>query len=151
VPPSAGNCITSVAFNPLDDKLYGGTPSGGKLCQIDLESGDTALIGSPPGVRYNHFTFYPGTSDLWALAGSEIIRVDIEIGNTTLVVKRPNLYLFPIAFGASGELHGLGGIPTTLELVDKTTGSLTMIGPVGVTGLSGLAIRSDIVGSVDGS
>jgi hypothetical protein len=35
-------------------------------------------------------------------------------------------------------------------VVDKTTGSLTTIGPVGVTGLSALAIRSDILGDVDG-
>jgi hypothetical protein len=142
--------MAAFAFNPLDDKLFTGTPSGGKLYQVDLESGDTTFIGSAPGVRYNHFTFYPGTSDLWALAGSAILRVDIQTGDTTLVVKRPNLYLFAIAFDASGELYGLGGIPTTLELVDKVTGSLTTIGPVGVTGLTGLAIRSDIVGDVEG-
>jgi hypothetical protein len=141
--------MTAVAFNPLDDKLYGGT-SAGKLYQLDLESGDTTYIGSAYRVMYTHFTFYPGTSDLWALAGSAVIRVNIETGDTTLVVKRPNLYLFAIAFDASGELLGLGGIPTTLEVVDKTTGFLSTIGPVGVTGLSGLAIRSDILGDVDG-
>jgi hypothetical protein len=65
-------------------------------------------------------------------------------------VKRPNLYLFAIAFDVSRELYGLGGIPTTLELVDKITGSLTSIGQVGVTGLTGLAIRADIVGDEEG-
>jgi hypothetical protein len=156
--------LRAIAFN-AGDTLYagtGGTTWPGRLYRVDIASGDTALVGSSPGVGYSGFAFSPTDGKLWAssLPGlplgarrDRILTVNTDNGASTLVgYVGDSLQIRSLAFGPDGILYGLQNLvggEQRLVQIDTTDAHGTVIDTLGTLGLQGLAMRTDIATGVE--
>ena len=146
--------MRAIAFSPSGTLL--GATKEGLLLRINPETGDTARIGSSAGIVYSSLSFSPsgqlyGSVQPPLFNKDAIYTVDTTDGSTTLVGKTgDNLATLSIAFNARGELFGLKGTSpqeNTLVMIDPATGAGSEIGPLGVSGLQAIIVRTDIVES----
>jgi carboxypeptidase T len=147
---------SSIAFAP-DGRLYLGTNLG-HLFLVDPVSGDTALVGMAPGVKYSALCFHPLTGELWAAdySGTSkdgILKVDAVTGDTLLVGRTGGGtgVTLSLAFDRAGNLFALRGglsIKSLLMRIDLSTGAGTVVDTADMIGLEGLAMRTDVVQAV---
>lgn len=143
--------MRAIAFN-AGDTLYGATTTG-KLYRINLTSGDTTFIGSAASVVYSSISFNPLNQQLWAsvrptlIGRDNIYKVNTTTGTATLVGATGFNVITPhIAFDALGKLFGLTRPVSSINdfiRIDTSTAVGTVIGSTGVSGLLGLAMRTD--------
>ena len=134
------------------DTLFGAT-SGGRLYRIALATGDTAYIGTAPGLLYAALSIHPLTGALWASVRPALVNRDwIYVVNTSTGAATPvgatgdGTVTPSIAFRADGLLYGLKGTGTqtnSLITIDTSTGAGSTIGSTGIAGLQAIGLRSD--------
>jgi len=140
------------------DTLYGATASG-RLCRIDINSGDTTGIGTAPGIVYAGLAWDSRTGRMWASVSPPITDrdmiyiVDTRTGAVTLVGRTGDNSPTPcVAFSPAGILYGLkgiGGQQSSLIRIDTITAAGTLIGSTGVSGLRTIVMRTDVAESVN--
>ena len=135
------------AFAFKGDTLYAASTTG-QLYRIMLATGESALIGTAPGIKYYGLAVHPATGQLYASASSAsgtskdlIVTIDPASGDTTLVGTTGDNTLTPaLAFSPEGVLYGIKGSSTiTIITIDLKTGKGTSVGTAGVSSLQGLA------------
>ncbi|MCH7722216.1 MAG: T9SS type A sorting domain-containing protein [Bacteroidetes bacterium] len=139
--------------------LYGALETG-EIYSIDLTNGTYDSISTAP-IEITAITFEPMTNDLWATVkggfGSpkdKIYKIDLATGDTTFVGQTGfNTSTNDLAFDENGVLYGIKGTgPQVSDLftINVNTGEGTIIGPVGLKALTGLAYAETGVTSVEG-
>lgn len=135
------------AFTFKTDTLYGATVSG-QLYRINLASGETALIGSDPQLKYYGLATHPASGQLYASAASAsgtnkdlLVTIDPTNGSTTIIGATGDNILMPsLSFSPSGTLYGLKySTNSPIITIDLKTGAGTPVGSAGVASLQGLA------------
>jgi hypothetical protein len=143
--------LPAIAFDK-NDVLYGlgkdPNTSLWNLYTISLGTGTPTIIGpTEQGINWRGMSFDPITGALWAsTAGEEIYVIDIRtgevrfIGITGLGVDAPDIFfdsdrnLFSVTGGGKETINNLAAI-------DRISGVGTIIGPIGFSSVSGIAIR----------
>ena len=135
-----------------NDTMYVGRLSGG-LYRVDMPTGTSTLL-SNTGLVISAMDFNPVTGVLWIagrpIAGGNNDRIykyplpsgpATLVGSTGFVVSTTEL-----AFDAAGDLFGIitpGGLnPNKLILIDTSNGAGTIVGFMGQTNMTGIAIGS---------
>ena len=138
----------AMAFSTAGD-LYIGTANG-YLCQVDVSSGDTTLVGRSSYSKYSAFAFHPATGELWAgdLGGTKdsILKVDPATGRATAVGRTGDGQMTAsLAFDGAGNLFALKGSQTQktrLVIIDQSSGAGTLIDTTSVEGIVAIAMWS---------
>jgi len=144
--------LKAMAFSP-DQRLFAGT-NDGRLFRVELETGDTVSVGASSQGGYNALTFNPQDGSLWGCAypaglynRDRILKVDTTSGEASIVGNLGNNRpILSLTFGPDGTLYALqtdASAENTLYRVDTLTGQGTLIGTLGVYGLSAIAMRVD--------
>ncbi len=136
--------IRGIAFHS-DGSLFGISATG-RFYQITPSTGAATQIGSTAaGLLYSGLSMNPKTGKLFAshVAQDRIYTIDSNTGVATLVGSTGLGGNIPaIAFGADGILYGVTSTNNFIR-IDTSTAAGTVIGPIGVTGMSALAMRTD--------
>ena len=117
------------------------------LYTIDTNTGVPTIIGTSDGGNWRGMAFDPTDGTIWAsTAYEEIYIINPETGESSLIgTTGLELGVPDIFFDANGNLYGAigggGGGSNSLISIDKTNGAGTIIGPIGFSSVSGLAIR----------
>jgi hypothetical protein len=147
VGPTGTNFMSALAFD-IDGNLWGLAGSGPEtLYHLNIST----AAGTPVGVTGEQLAgmaFDPYTGRLYASSGGAgavtpdaIFTVDTSTGAITLVGTTGLGGDTPdIAFDAAAKLYGVKGGPgpATLISINKLTGAGAVIGPVGLSNISGL-------------
>lgn len=134
--------LYGISFQPPDFNLY----------IIDPLSGQLTVVG-PTGDYFSGMAFDPITGALWASGGGAssvadgIHTINLADGTPTLVGttglggSTPDLFFDPAGnlFGSKGG----GSNPNNLISINKSTGTGSVVGPIGFNSVSGLAVRLD--------
>jgi hypothetical protein len=148
--------MRAITFSLAGDTLFAGTTTG-RLYRINVDTGDTTYIGTASGKIYSGFAISPTSHILWAsvrppLSGRDSIftvnRANgsaAGIGRTGLGIITP--YLACDTQGRLMAIIGSGAQTNTLYAIDTLTGTGTLIGSTGVTGLLAIAMRTDSSGT----
>jgi len=158
--------MRGIAFSE-GDTLYGAVSFGsdaGKLYRLDLATGNAMYIGTAASIIYSNLSFSPTSGALWAsirpvIGGKDkIYNVSTETGEATLVGQTgfPTRITAALAFDAAGRLYGITGSATQINefiRIDTITAAGTLIGSMGTTELTALAMRTDslVLGVTPGS
>lgn len=148
--------LYSIAFD-TSGTLYG-IKRTGEIYTIDVPGGDTLYVTKAQSTLLS-FAFDPTNNDLYAsvrnIIGTvkdRIVKINLTTGDTTHVGRTGfNVNTINIEFNDAGEMFGIKGTLTQVSdffAIDKTTGAGTIIGSVGLQGLTGLARTKGLV-SVD--
>ena len=136
--------IGGIAFRQ-DGALFGVASLGGRLFSINPSTGEATVIGSPAGVSFTALSFSPASGMLYACERSQdrIYTIDPNTAVSTLV-GRTGLGAgnSAITFSPEGVLYGITRTNNFIR-IDATTGTGTLIGPMGVNNMSALAMRTD--------
>ncbi|MEJ5262449.1 MAG: FlgD immunoglobulin-like domain containing protein [Ignavibacterium sp.] len=146
----------SIAFD-TSGTLYA-IKKTGEIYTIDIPSGDTVYVTKAQSTLLS-FAFDPTNNDLYASVRNvigtvkdRIVKIDLTTGDTTHVGRTGfGVNTVNIEFNDAGDLYGIKGANTQVSdffSIDKTTGVGTIIGSVGLQGLTGLARTRGVV-SVD--
>jgi photosystem II stability/assembly factor-like uncharacterized protein len=143
--------VRALAF-ATPDTLFAATVNG-RLYRIPLATGDSIPVGPPSGLAYASLSVHPLTNELWASVRppvanrDRIYTVNTNTGEPTLIGATGDGLITPgLAFRADGLLYGLKGAGpqiNSLIVVNTSTGAGTTVGSAGISGLQGLALRSD--------
>jgi hypothetical protein len=120
-----------------EGNLYRGTP--GKP--------DTVFIGHP-GHAFTGLAFSPATGVLWGSLRDSLFTLDPEAG--IAILQGTNTWNAPhssITFNSLGTMYGLYG--NWLVTIDKATSAARPVGETAISGLLGLAMRSDVITGLD--
>ncbi len=129
-------------------QLYASNPQGNQLLTVDPTTGAGTVIGPFTGAagQITEIEWSPDGSTLYASTGggtSSIHTIDPATGAVLTTVMHPFGALNGLEFDAGGTLLGTfipgPGDPSTLVMVDTTTGALPAIGSTGVSNIGGLA------------
>ncbi|MBI5660920.1 MAG: T9SS type A sorting domain-containing protein [Ignavibacterium album] len=145
--------LYSIAFD-TSGTLYG-IKRTGEIYTIDIPSGDTFYVSKAQSTLLS-FAFDPTNNELYAsvrnIVGTikdRIVKIDLNTGDTTHVGRTGfNVNTVNIEFNDAGDMFGIKGTSsqvTDFFAIDKTTGIGTVIGSVGLQGLTGLARTRGIV------
>jgi len=148
--------LKAIAFSP-DDTLFAST-SDGRLSTVDLESGDTTLVGISSQIALSGLAFNPLSGSLWGcgyLSPFErdgILTIDRRTGDAAVVGRLGNNRgILSIAFAPDGTLYALQANTdgqNTLWSVDTTTGEGTLIGTLNTSALTTIAVGAETPASV---
>lgn len=149
----------SIAFD-TSGTLYA-IKKTGEIYTIDIPSGDTVYVTKAQSTLLS-FAFDPTNNDLYASVRNvigtvrdRIVKIDLTNGDTTHVGRTGfGVNTVNIEFNDAGDLFGIKGTNTQVSdffSIDKTTGVGTLIGSVGLQGLSGLARTRGVVSVEDKS
>ncbi len=150
----------SIAFD-TSGTLYA-IKKTGEIYTIDIPSGDTVYVSKAQSTLLS-FAFDPTNNELFAsvrnLIGTvkdRIVKIDLLTGDTTHVGRTGfGVNTVNIEFNDAGDLYGIKGTNAQVSdffSIDKTTGVGTIIGSVGLQGLTGLArVRGGIISVDDNS
>jgi hypothetical protein len=113
----------------------------GTFHRIDLETGDTTLVGQVGFESVTGLGFQPGTNVLFGVddATDELLTIDLATGAGTLVGKLGvDVTDVGLSFDSAGDLFLADRGTQNLYEVDPVTGAATLIGPTGrpVTGMT---------------
>jgi immune inhibitor A len=139
--------MTAVAFDTAGN-FYAAARSG-LIYSVDLQTKSISQICSTK-VKLTSIAFDPLTNDLvgtpYLALGStkdRIFRINFQTGDTVLVGKTGfGILTIGIAFDNSGQLYGVTGTGTANSnfiSINKNTGEGTLIGSVGLSGITGIA------------
>lgn len=143
--------ITSIAWNPLTNILYGNTTdsySGSDLLyQIDALTGAATLIGSGLGAANIYGLGFGQDGTLYGTdSGGSVYTVDTGTGLATLLGNSGIAFLFDAA--SRPEDNALFASPDDFSLVglNSATGAGSIVGPFGVSAnIAGLAFLGGAV------
>lgn len=138
--------LTSIAFDTAGT-LYAATRAGG-LYLYNMETAQATLL-STCKTNLSSIAFHPKTNVLWGsvhkalVAGRDrIVKINPLTGDTVLVGPTGYTVLTPaIAFDESGTLYGIkgtGSAPSDLFRIDTTNGVGTLVGSIGINGVTSL-------------
>ncbi len=145
--------LYSIAFDTTGT-LYG-IKRTGEIYSIDIPTGDTLYITKAQSTLLS-FAFDPTNNDLYACVRNvigtvkdRIVKIDLTTGDTTHVGRTGfNVNTVNIEFNDAGDMFGIKGTASQVSdffSIDKTTGVGTLIGSVGLQGLTGLARTRGLV------
>ncbi len=128
--------------------LYGALETG-DIYSIDLTDGTYQYV-STAQIGITAITFEPMTNDLWATikggfgeSKDGVFKIDLLTGDTTSVGETDfNVATNALVFDENGVLYGIKGTAVAISdlfTIDVNTGEGTIIGPVGLQALTGLA------------
>jgi hypothetical protein len=148
--------LFSIAFDSAG--TFYGIVKTGEIYRIDIPTGDTLYITKAQSTLLS-FAFDPTNNDLYASVRNvigtvkdRIVKINMTTGDTTHVGRTGfGVNTVGIEFDDAGQLYGIKGTNTQVSdffSIDKTTGTGTLIGSVGLQGLTGLARTKGVV-SVD--
>lgn len=149
--------MTGVAFDTTGN-FYAAARSGW-IYSVNLQTKTISQICSTK-VKLTSIAFDPVTNDLvgtpYVLMGStkdRIFRINLSTGDTLVAGKTGfNVITTGIAFDNSGQLYGVTGSGTqnsNFISINKNTGAGTLIGSVGLSGITGLAFTPSGIASVN--
>jgi hypothetical protein len=149
--------IFSVAFDSTGSLFA--TTTGDQIYQIDITTGDPALIVTMPISRIS-IAFNPLDNQLWGSVrnpiGSpkdRIIKINLLTGDTVLVgLTGFGVNTTDITFSEEGQLFGIKGTGTTvsdLYSINTSSGVGTLIGSIGLSDIKTLGYSLEGVTSVD--
>jgi M6 family metalloprotease-like protein len=150
--------MTAIAFDTAGN-FYAATRTGG-IYSVNVQGKTISQICSTK-VQLTAIAFNPKTNELigtpYIAIGSNkdrIFRINRSTGDTTNIGKTGfTLVTIGIAFDDAGELFGINGTGTAASnffSIDKNTGTGTLIGAVGLNGITGIAFSSASATSVKG-
>ncbi|MCH8871931.1 T9SS type A sorting domain-containing protein [candidate division KSB1 bacterium] len=150
--------MAAISFD-TSGTLYGALETG-EIYSIDLTNGTYDSI-STSKIEILAMAFDPVTNELWATVRSvfgapkdKLYKIDLATGDTSFVGQTGfNKTTNDLAFDENGVLYGIKGTgPQVSDLftIDVNTGEGTIIGPVGLKALTGLAYAETGVTSVEG-
>lgn len=147
--------VEALAFD-ANDVLYGvDSFPGDTLYIIDTNTADVTPIGST-GIALAGLTFAPNGTLFGSTGGGNdlIYTVNINTGTATFVGSTGMQASIPdIAFDDAGNFFGVTGSqgpnPTSLISIDPANAAATVIGPVGLESVSGLAFAPSIIDAVE--
>ncbi len=145
--------LFSIAFDTSG--AFYGIKKTGEIYSIDIPSGDTLFISKAQSTLLS-FAFDPTNNDLYAsvrnIIGTvkdRIVKIDLTTGDTTHIGRTGfGVNTINIEFNDAGDLFGIKGVGTQVSdffSIDKATGVGTLIGSVGLQGLTGLARTRGLV------
>jgi hypothetical protein len=145
--------LYSIAFD-TSGTLYG-IKRTGEIYTIGIPSGDTLYVTKAQSTLLS-IAFDPTNNELYAsvrnVVGTvkdRIVKIDLATGDTTHVGRTGfNVNTVNIEFNDAGDMFGIKGTLTQVSdffSIDKTTGTGTLIGSVGLQGLTGLARTKGLV------
>lgn len=148
--------LFSIAFD-TSGTLFG-IKRTGEIYKIRIPDGDTLYVTKAQSTLLS-FAFDPATNELYAsvrnivgLVKDRIVKINLTTGDTTHIGRTGyNVNTVNIEFNDAGEMFGIKGSSTQVSdffAIDKNTGTGTLIGSVGLQGLTGLARTKGLV-SVD--
>jgi len=130
---SSQNFISSGTWGPLN-KWYGAVYGDNDLISIDTLTGARTVIGNI-GLSINGLTFDPLTNTLYGVsydgANSVLYKINAGSGYPTMIGNVAAGTMINLACSPSGQLYSVSVDDDNLYSIDKTTGSGTIIGPVG--------------------
>ncbi|NUO78649.1 T9SS type A sorting domain-containing protein [candidate division KSB1 bacterium] len=136
--------IRGIAFQ-ADGSLFAVSATG-RFYKITPSTGEANQIGSiTSGVLYSGLSLNPKTGKLYAshVAQDRIYTINPNTGVATLVGSTGlGGYNPALAFGPDGTLYGITSTNNFIR-IDTSTAAGTVIGPIGVTGMLTLALRTD--------
>ncbi len=148
--------MTAVAFDTLGN-LYAAA-RGGLIYSVNLESKTISKICSTK-VQLTSVAFDPTTNQLYGtpyiVLGStkdRIFKINLSTGDTTLLGKTGfGVFTVGIAFDNAGQLFGVTSTSgnSNFNSIDKNTGKGTLIGSVGLSGITGIAFSASEFTSVN--
>ncbi len=149
--------MTAVAFDTAGN-FYAAARSGW-IYSVNLQTKTISQICSTK-VKLTSIAFDPVNNDLvgtpYVIMGStkdRIFRINLPTGDTVVTGKTGfSLMTIGIAFDNSGQLYGVTGSGTqnsNFISINKNTGTGTLIGSVGLSGITGLAFSPLGVSSVN--
>lgn len=149
--------LYSIAFD-TSGTLYA-IKRTGEIYTINIPSGDTLYVTKAQSTLLS-FAFDPTNNDLYAsvrnIIGTvrdRIVKINLATGDTTHVGRTGfNVNTVNIEFNDAGEMFGIKGTATQVSdffAIDKSTGVGTLIGAVGLQGLTGLARTKGLVSVED--
>ncbi|MCH7722215.1 MAG: M4 family metallopeptidase [Bacteroidetes bacterium] len=150
--------MAAISFD-TSGTLYGALESG-EIYSIDLTNGTYDSISTAP-IEITAIAFEPMTNDLWAaikggfrVPKDKIYKINLTTGDTSFVGQTGfNKTTNDLAFDENGVLYGIKGTGSQVSdlfTIDVNTGEGTIIGPVGLKALTGLAYADTGVTSVEG-
>ena len=148
--------LFSIAFD--SSGTFYGIKKTGEIYRIDIPTGDTLFIVKAQSTLLS-FAFDPTNNELFASVRNfigtvkdRIVKINMTTGDTTHVGRTGfGVNTVGIEFDDAGQLYGIKGTNAQISdffSIDKTNGTGTLIGSVGLQGLTGLARTKGIV-SVD--
>ncbi|MGQ9643964.1 MAG: T9SS type A sorting domain-containing protein, partial [Ignavibacterium sp.] len=148
--------LFSIAFD--SSGTFYGIKKTGEIYRIDIPTGDTTYITKAQSNLLS-FAFDPTNNELFAsvrnIIGTikdRIVKINMITGDTTHIGRTGfGVNTIGIEFDDAGQLYGIKGTGTQISdffSIDKTNGTGTLIGSVGLQGLTGLA-RTKAVVSVE--
>lgn len=141
--------------------LFYGVKRTGEIYRFNLPTGDSIFISRMP-TGFVSIAFDPTNNDLYGtvrnILGSvrdRIIKINLQTGDTIHVGRTGfGVNTVGITFNNSGILYGIKGLSTQISdlfIIDKTTGIGTLIGPIGLEGLQGIAFSRILTDVSDNS
>ncbi|RMF60961.1 MAG: T9SS C-terminal target domain-containing protein, partial [Calditrichaeota bacterium] len=146
--------LRAITFD-RDGNMYAARFNNGELFEVDLATGNLTSIGLTGIPLLSGLAVNPLNGELWGISlVNKVYKIDKLTGNSTLIGE-PGFNRTPdIVFDDQGHLFGLAGgeddVSTLIE-IDTTTGVGTAIGSTGITGLSGLAIKTTPIVGIEGT
>ncbi len=130
---------TALAFSPNGKKLYSYCNKYNQLMEINMETGERTLIGSPTEYQWINGLAFVGEAKLYGLHGptESFVRIDLETGAIEVIADLGDIRNNGLAVNfATGELYavsGRGKNPDVILKIDIDTGATTEVGSFGVT------------------
>jgi hypothetical protein len=151
--------MAAIAFDTAGT-LYG-TLATGEIYSINADNGSYNLV-STSDIEIQAMTFDPVTNELWATVRSvfgepkdKTYKVDVNTGDTIFIGQTGfNTTTNDLAFDENGVLYGIKGTGSQLcdlFTIDVSTGEGTLVGPIGLRAITGLAYAETGVTDVDGN
>lgn len=149
--------LFSIAFDS-SGTLYG-IKKTGEIYRIDIPTGDTLYITKAQSTLLS-FAFDPTNNELYASVRNvigaikdRIVKINMTTGDTTHVGRTGfGVNTVGIEFDDAGQLYGIKGTSAQISdffKIDKSDGTGTLIGSVGLQGLTGLARTKGSIISID--
>ena len=124
-----------------EDRYFVITDADNKFHEIDRETGEITTLGTAEpqesGETWTEIATDPTTGELYAStsngAGSnKLYTLDPETGEAVFVtdISSPGL-IIAMAIDGNGDMYGLDIVSDALVTIDKESGSVTTVGPVG--------------------
>ena len=148
--------LFSIAFDSSAE-LYG-LLKNGELYKINLSNGSYTLQTTVIAQRIS-IKFHPVTNELWGTVKNflgnpkdQIVKINMTNGDTVRVGRTGfNSNTLDLAFDESGLLYGVkgsGALISDLFTINQSTGTGTLIGPVGLKDLTALGY-SPLITSIE--
>jgi outer membrane protein assembly factor BamB len=147
-----GSRVDGLAYDSINDKLYGSDDPGNNLVVINTSTGIGTVIGSMGYPGLEGLAFNPLDGKLYSVdvGSGALVRIEPSTGiGTTVAQISPSWeQIRGLSFDPSGAvLYGAyypsNGTSTHLVTINISTGQITYIGPTGYVSLEGLAFAAE--------